>query len=499
MPILSPSRLLVIALLASPILAQTAPAPDPLADALSRHNYPEAVRLAAIETKDHPGNVRGWVLQALALDGAQRHTDALRSVDYALQLHPSFLPAAEAGAQIAYSAHDPSALNRVDRVLTLEPHNPIAHAMGAVLGAEANNCSAAIAHVESAPVLGQLDRRTRTRLAICYAAAGDPPHAINLLEHLLTEAPTDLADTYNLAILYIDKERFADAKSILLAQQTRSPLDPDALNLLGASYAGLGEIAEAIATYRQIIVARPHEERNYIDLALLAMDHQSPAVALGVLESGIATNPQSARLYTMRGSVYAQVAKNDLAQADFEKAVRLAPDQTFGALGLGVLLRDESNLPEAQALLEAKLKSSPADPILNYMLADVLIREGANPSDPSFTRAQQLLAISLQANPNLAQAHAALGKLALKANDIRGAILHLELAVGLAPKDRTALNQLVAAYRRSGRSEDAARVSTLLAVAVAAERDEEVEKNRTHLILDAPSSPSSVLHPGFAP
>ncbi len=492
MPILFPSRLLPGLFLASSILAQTASKPDLLADALSRHNYPEAIRLAASETKAHPGNVRAWVLQALALEGAQRHAEALRSVDYALQLRPGFLPAAEAGAQIAYSAHDPSATNRIDQVLTLDPHSPTAHAMGTVLAIEAHNCPTAIAHLEGAPILLKLDRRTRTALALCYAEAGEVLQATGILEPLHAETPSDPAITFDLAALYVDKERFADASALLLAQQAYAALDPDALNLLGASYAGSGRVAEAIAIYRKTISIQPHEDRNYIDLALLAMDHQSPAVALGVLDSGITANPKSARLYTMRGSVYAQVARNDAAQADFEQAERLAPNETFGALGLGVLLRDESNLPEAQHLLEGKLNQSPADPVLNYMLADVLIREGANPGDPSFARAQQLLARSLQADPNLAQAHASLGKLALKANDLPSAMTHLERAVALAPKDRTALNQLIAAYRRSGRAEDATRVSAQLATTVAAERDEEVEKNRTHLILDAPSSKPDV-------
>ena len=364
--------------------------------------------------------------------------------------------------------------------------------MSAVLALEAHTCPAALTHFEAASSLTgppQLDRHTRLALSLCYADTGNLPQATSLLEQLHTEAPADPTVTFNLASLYLEQERFPATTALLLAQQAHAALDPGSLNLLGASYAGNGQVAEAIAAYRQAIAQQPHEDRNYIDLALLSMDHQSPSVALGILDAGIRANPQSARLYTMRGSVYAQVAKNEAAQADFEHADRLAPTESFGTLGLGVLLRDESNLPEAQRLLETKIAQSPNDAVLDYMLADVLIRGGANPGDPAFTRAQQLLAASLTINPNLAQAHAALGKLALKANDLPAATQHLERAVALAPKDRTALNQLVAAYRRAGRTDDAARVAAQLATAVAAERADEVERNRVHLVLDTPATP----------
>ncbi len=110
------------------------------------------------------------------------------------------------------------------------------------------------------------------------------------------------------------------------------------------------------------------------------------------------------------------------------------------------------------------------------------MREGAAPGEARFAEARALLAKAAALKPDLAVAHGELGKLDLKAGDTTAAIRELELGVRYDPADRTSLNQLVAAYRRAGRAEDAARVAGQLAQAVARDRAAETERNRVHLL-----------------
>lgn len=72
----------------------------------------------------------------------------------------------------------------------------------------------------------------------------------------------------------------------------------------------------------------------------------------------------------------------------------------------------------------------------------------------------------------------------IQAGRLPKAIAELVLAIHLDATDRTALNQLVTAYRRSGRSDDASRMAGQLAAAVSRERVKETVKNRVHLIAD---------------
>ena len=462
-------------------------AADPLRSALAAHQYAEAVRLSQQQTKLHPDDPLIWTLQAMALNGDHHPQEALTSIQHALKVRPDFLPAAEAGAQIAYQAHDPRAQTMLDQVLRLEPGNRTAHAMAGVLALEQHSCAPAAAHFQQAGSLPQLDSSTSLRLAVCEAENGNAAGAMERLQALHTADPANTAITFDLASIDVDAGHFREALDVLKPLDSTS-MDADTTLLLAAAYAGNEQVTEAIETYRGATARFPHDPRPYIDLAILSMDHQSPAVALGVLNAGIAANPKLAALYTMRGSIYAQIAKNDLAQTDFETADRLSPSEMSGTIGLGVLLRDQSNLDEAQQVLEAKLKQKPADPVLSYMLADVLIRKGSVPGDPQFQRAHALLETAIQRQPDLAQAHAALGKMELKAGQTVQAIAQLEEATRLDPRDRTALNQLVAAYRRSDRQADADRVATQLAKAVAEERAQETEKNRVHLIMDDPAA-----------
>lgn len=472
--------------------ATVAPAQQDLRDALAGHHYAEALRLAQAKIDQNSKDPYPWFARALAQNGLGRATQSFASLDEALKLNPRYLPAAEAGAQIAYGAHDPRAARYLALILSQQPANATAHAMAGVLAFEKNDCASTIDHFEKAESMIATDANAEMQYAVCLGRVGDTAAATPRFEHLHTLKPDDRAATYNLASVYVDQKRFREAVQLLETSRTHDgPLDADSMNMLASAYAGNGQLAEAIDTYRAAIVLNPHDDREYSDLAILSMDHQSPAVALGVLEAGIRNNPKSAALYTMRGSIYAQIAKNEQAQSDFETADRLSPSQVAGTVGLGVLLRDDGNLDKAQGILETKLKTQPDNPVLNYMLADILIRNGAAPGQQEFLRAERLLNLSIARKPDFAQAHAALGKLQIKAGKLGPAIAQLELATRLDPTDRTALNQLVAAYRRSGRTEDAARVAAQLAHTVSEERAQETEKNRIHLILDTQGSTSA--------
>lgn len=445
------------------------------------HRYQEAVTSADRLTRQDPKSADAWFYRGVAENGLANEAQALDSLQHALSLDPAMLKAAEAGAQIAYRHHDPLERSFLKQVVRLDPANATAHGMLGVLALEANDCSAALADFSLAGPLA--DPSLGTRVSLCKAQvmanSGDLSGAQAELTVLHRDNPSDLNLTGALAEVLL---RAGDSSRVVSLLAPVGPTLPaSCLNLLGSAYARLGNLPLAIETYRQAITSAPLEQDNYLDLATLGMEHQSPEVALTVLDRGLKVNPRAARLLVMRGTVYAQVGKNDLAQKDFEQSDRLQPNSTYGALGMGVLLREDGNLDEAQSVLEKKLQISPGNALLSFMLADVLVRKGASPGDPTFTRATTLLQGVLLAQPDLAPAHALLGKLLLKDAHTDQAITELETAIRLQPTDRTALNQLVSAYRRVGRTTDAARVSTTLEQSVAAERARDNEKNRIHL------------------
>ena len=471
--------------------------PLALAQLLREHRYAEVVGQADRLLQTNPRAAEVLFYLGLAENGLGHQGKALDDLQRAVAIDPSMLKAAEAGAQIAYRQHDARVLPFLGDVVRAEPANPTAHAMLGVLALERSDCGVAMAEFAHAATLANGDAATTRRLALCRAKlevdADDLAGAERELVALHTSAPQDLAISMDLADVFLQEKQPAQAVSVLLP--LRDALPGSGLNLLAAAHAQTGDVTAAVTAYRDSIARTPEDDNSYLDLAMLSMEHQSPEVAMTVLDSGLKRNPGSARLLVARGTVYAQVGKDELAQKDFEQADRLAPNSTYGTLGLGVLLREDGNLDEAENVLQKKLKDTPGNPLLSFMLADVLVRKGAAPGEAAFASAEQFLHTALNAQPSLAPAHALLGKLLLKEGHAEPAIGELEAAIKLQPTDRTALNQLVAAYRRVGRTGDAERVSATLQASVATERAEENERNRIHLSVagDAAAQPSAPL------
>ncbi len=473
-------------------VAPSRPTAAELPSLVRQHQFAAALAAADTLVKANPRTGELWFYRGLALNGMGHPAEAMHDFQHALDLDPHLLSAAEAGAQIAYRDHSPAEAKFLQEVLRLDPPNPTAHAMLGVLALEAGDCPLALDHFAKAGSLASADAATTRRLGLCdaqgKALAGDLDGAAQRLAALHAAEPANAAVALDLASIELAQHH--PEQAIPLLEPMRATLSAAGLNLLASAYAGHQELPAAIQAYRDSIARAPLEDTSYLDLATLGMEHQSPEVSLSVLDAGLKAHPGSTRLLVMRGTVYAQLGKDDRAQQDFEQADRLAPSSSFGALGLGVLLREDGNLAQAQAVLEKKLQVTPHDAVLSFLLADVLVRAGAAPGDPAFERALGLLHVAIANQPSLASAHALLGKLELKASHPELAVPELEAAIKLQPTDRTALNQLIAAYRRLGRTADAERTSRVLEASVAADRAQENETNRIHLSLEG-STPSA--------
>ena len=258
--------------------------------------------------------------------------------------------------------------------------------------------------------------------------------------------------------------------------------DSAVLNLLGSIYASQDKVADAIVAFRKATELDPKNEQNYIDLASLCLDHQSFDVAADVVNVGIANIPDSAALYTLRGAIAAQTSNVEQAAADFERANRLKPDASYGDVGLSLLLGQQSQIDEAIAVIRSRLERAPNDAKLNFLLADLLVRKSDDPQQSGQHEAQRLLVKAVGLQPDLAKAHAALGKLLLKSGQADLAIKELKVALEKDPNDRVALNQYVLALNRLHRTAEARAAAERLRDLLSEDRRAEVRKNRIRIM-----------------
>ncbi len=427
--------------------------------------------------KDDSANPRLLAARGIALGRLGRGPEGLRSLEQALAISPKFLPALEGAAEIGYRDHVPKAALFLKRVLELDPDNAAAHAMSGSLAFEKSDCAGANAHFSRAEKMIANDSLVMAQWGECLIASNQSASGAERLRTSLALRPNEKVQ-YDLALaLHLAGK---DSEAIEAAAKLR--VDSDSENLRGSIYASQNRVPEAIAAFRKAAELDPQNEQNYVDLVSVCLDHQSFDVAKDIVNAGIANLPDSAALYTLRGAIAAQTSDVEQSAADFERARRLQPDRSYGDLGLSLLLRQQDQIDSAIAVIRPRLKKSPDDATLNFLLADLLLRKSEDPGKRSEHEARKHLTKAITLEPDLAKAHAALGKLLFQSGEQEPALKELKRALELDGTDRVALNQYVLVLRKLNRNEEARAAARQLQEVLAADRKSEVEKNRFRVV-----------------
>jgi tetratricopeptide (TPR) repeat protein len=462
---------------------------DELAGAMGAQRFGDVLRIVDARLAAQPRDVRLLTIRGIALGRLNRLPESLAAFERALAVDPNSIPALKGATEVAYRARSPKAAALVTRVLALEPQDETAHAMAAVLAVEADKCDVAIRHFERSGAALDANASALSQYGGCLLRRDRPKEAVTVFERAVRVSGDRSASQYNLAVAALqarDPARAVDAAERALAL---APGDANALSVFAAASAEAGRLQPAIDALRKAIAIAPDEERYYMDLAVLCMEHDAPDLALEVTNAGLSRLPASARLYTLRGAIHADRAELDEATRDFEQAASLSPDALYGSVGLSLVLRQNAQLPEAITLLRSKLAQKPQDATLNYLLGDALMRSEPAAGTPVFREAEQAFRRAVKARPQFAKAHAALGKLYLRSGDAAAAAEKLAAAVRMDPGDRLALNQLVMAYRQLGRAAEAAEAAAQLKDVLDRERTEEVARNRMRLVRGTDPAP----------
>jgi tetratricopeptide (TPR) repeat protein len=180
--------------------------------------------------------------------------------------------------------------------------------------------------------------------------------------------------------------------------------------------------------------------------------------------------------------------KYEEADADFAKANQLQPRQEFATVGLGISLLERNDSESSLKVLRSRLKESPDEPTLNYLVAEVLTRRGAAPEKPEFKEAEAAALRAVKARPDFAPAHDVLSRLYLRAGDASKAVKESRLALEFDPTDRTALFHLISALRASGDKLEIATLTARLRDLAAAETRNDAERSRFRIVEAEPTN-----------
>ena len=451
-------------------------------NALRLQQYDQAYQAAHAGLQKSPHDPKILTLEGLALSGLGKNDAALADYGAALKISPNYIPALEAAAEIEYNAGSDRAVPLLNRLLNLRPNDPTTHAMLAAIAYRRKDYASAAKHFQAGGVALSSQPIALEEYGDCLVRLKRVEEAISIFQQLVEASPEDPRARYNLAAVQLAANKNQDAIETLQPLLNAGNLDPDVLDLAAEAYENIGDTPHALHYLRQAIVLAPDNPRFYVDFATLSLNHSSYQVGIDMIEVGLSRIPDSAALHAARGVLYVQSGQSEKGEADFEMAEKLNPNQAFGSEAYGLASFQEKDLDTALVSVRAKLKAHPNDAFLEYLLAQILARQGPEAGSAEFNQAVAAAQRALELDPNLAEDRDVLASLYLKSGQLQKSIQQSRIVLRKEPDDPEALYHLMQALRRTGKTDEIPDLVKRLAAAQAASGKKEAEQNRFRLV-----------------
>jgi tetratricopeptide (TPR) repeat protein len=154
--------------------------------------------------------------------------------------------------------------------------------------------------------------------------------------------------------------------------------------------------------------------------------------------------PPSPAAYSLMAEAYRILGRYDLAVVEWEKALKLAPNDAYVQEGLAKALWINRQYGDAKRWLEKIIVKNPEDPDLNFELGDSLLY-----SQDNAAKALPYLEKAVKGAPGDLAARAALGRAYMRLNEPEKAIPCFKASLSFGPQG-TIYYQLAQAYERVG-------------------------------------------------
>jgi predicted Zn-dependent protease len=502
------------------------------AEALVRnHQWDDGLALLLPLLKSEPRNLKALNLAGLALIGKGDTEHANEYLKKAIAIDPAFTPALKNLSINEFNSQQYAAAEKHLLAAQKElPGDPVvnlylgeiayrqkqyARAVAALgrardLVSQNPNASAhlAISYLQTAQqqkafaILDgiqpeQIEPRSQFELGLALEQLGSSARSLPYLEAVHRRYPDAYDIGFDLMLGYLAAGTYQTAIEVGRDLIARGHETAELNNILAEAYAGNHEIQSAVDALRRAIALDPQDEDNYLDFAALCMNQRSLQAGMTVIEVALKSHPKSDRLIFMRGVLHATQDEFELAEKDFRLSAELAPRTNLGFVGLGVTYLETGNAKQAIQILRGRLRQKPNDASLLYLLGEGLLRSGATPGDSTYLEAQRSLEKSVRLNPKLCLPHVSLGTIYLDEDRPGDAVVQLEQARAIDPKERSAYSHLAVAYRRIGEVDKSKAVLTALKELIEQERRSTREKMKPSSEEESPEQ-SSETHPDGA-
>ncbi len=423
---------------------------EPIISALRSQHFDEALSAAKSALKAHPLDYRVWTLEGMALAGKADNPSALAAFRRALTIAPDYNPALKAEARLLFQSGDKQAIAVLRKLIALDPSDKTAQEMLAISSARQNECKSSLQEFAPLDETIQSHPESLQWYGYCLTQEKEFSAAASVFARLVELVPNELEPRFDLALVQTMANQNTNAIQTLQPLITSHSPNVDALTLAAEAYEEAGETPKAVSMLRQAIDLDADNADLYVRFAGLCLSHDSFQVGLDVVNVGLRRIPKNASLYVARGLLYGQTGEYSNAESDLQTAEKLNPAVTASSFALAATAMQHGDLDQALKTVREQLKRHPNDPGLHYMLAKILVDQGAKFGSSEFQEAMKSASMAVRTKPDFVPGHDLLASLYLDAGKSDLATEQCRISLAADPSDQSALYHLIAALRSSG-------------------------------------------------
>lgn len=462
------------------------PTIDSVESAIRTHHIDDALNLAESSLRKNPSDFRLWTLEGIVFSIKNDNTYALKAFDRALKISPDYLAALKGEAQILYQTGDSKTLSLLNKIIEIDPRDTTAYEMLGVLYAKEGRCEKAVKDFRYSYSTLQNHSSSLESYGQCLMKLNRLADAVPIFQKLVELLPDKTYPKYDLGLILVMQKRNKDALKILEPMLAKNYSDSDFLSLVSEAYDGVGNIPQAVTLMRQAIVLSPSDPHYYVSFAALCLENDSFQIGIDVVNAGLSRIPDSASLYMARGLLYAELSQYGKAEIDFKMAQKLNPTQGSSSYALGLTEIQADHPDQAIEIIHNKLKSSPSDPLLYYLLAKIYLSQGAVKGSEQLNQAIHSALLAVRFKSDFVQARDILATAYLRNGEVKLAIDQCHKALLYDPSDQSAIYHLIIASRVSGNKAEIKHLAQQLERLQQAARNKEDQRKRYRLVESEP-------------
>ena len=273
---------------------------------------------------------------------------------------------------------------------------------------------------------------------------GKHRHAERILEEVAATGKARFDVYFLLCSHYYRTKRLNKALKHAAAYLRQRPKDVKVIGLVGNIHVRSGRLADAARSFREVLALDPGNLPVRVNLGNVFYQLERFEDAAHVYEAVVRTDPDLALVRFNLGSSYLKLERWTDALKHFDRFVALEPNQARGYFFAGRALARLGRVSDAIDRFTRATSLDATDPWAPFHVAEL----AAGRRDLSTARVFIQTALARQASHTRIRLLA--GVVARKSARYSEGVMHLEMAVGLAPRDAAIRAELGFARIRSG-------------------------------------------------